>query len=290
MILGGGNLHFRTFTLGSGDENQNQNSIKVLSYNTHLFGLYHSIDGKSTKVKDKIFAFLKDVNPDIGCFQEYYHQDNSPLFSTKDSILSLPGVVDYHEYIYEDKRQHKKYGIFLYSKYPIIESGNVAFDKVSNKFNFCIYSDIVIKKDTIRIYNTHLQSIAIKKEDYTLFEESSDKSNPKRLISTISHAFPIRANQAKEITNHIRNSPYPVIVCGDFNDTPMSYCYNLFNAQLTDAFRNCRYGIGKTFAGSIPAGRIDYIFHSPSLGSNNFEIQSEKLSDHYGIYCDVFVK
>ena len=295
VIISGGNLHFRTFTIGSGDEKNNETSLKVLSYNTHLFGLYHSIDGKSTVVKDKIFDFIKDVNPDIACFQEYYHQDNSPLFSTKDSLLSLPGVVDYNEFFFENKWQHKKYGIFMYSKYPIIESGNITFEEGRNNFNYCIYSDIVVKQDTLRIYNTHLQSIKIQPDDYTFFEEESelsknDKSNSKRLIKTITRAFPIRANQAKVITSHIRNSPYPVIVCGDFNDTPMSYCYNLFNAQLTDAYRNCRTGIGKTYAGSIPAGRIDYIFHSPSLGSNNFEIQAEKLSDHYSINCEVFIK
>ena len=77
----------------------------------------------------------------------------------------------------------------------------------------------------------------------------------------------------------------PVIICGDFNDTPMSYTYNQFNKGLVDAFRNASFGIGTSYVGKIPAGRIDYIFHSPSLFSSNFTIQKEVLSDHRAVSC-----
>jgi endonuclease/exonuclease/phosphatase family metal-dependent hydrolase len=79
-------------------------------------------------------------------------------------------------------------------------------------------------------------------------------------------------------------------VCGDFNDTPLSYTYQQFNSTLTDAFRNCGRGIGPTYVGRIPAGRIDYIFHSEDLNSTQFKIQEKSLSDHLAVSCKIFKK
>ncbi|MFN5879874.1 MAG: hypothetical protein ACK44B_13465, partial [Flavobacteriales bacterium] len=73
-----------------------------------------------------------------------------------------------------------------------------------------------------------------------------------------------------------------------FNDTPMSYSYNQFNRSLIDAFRNCSYGIGSTYVGKVPAGRIDYIFHTDDLSSSHFVIQKEAYSDHRAISCKIF--
>ena len=88
----------------------------------------------------------------------------------------------------------------------------------------------------------------------------------------------------------MNNSPFPVIICGDFNDTPLSYTYNKFASNYTDAFRNSSSGLGITYAGKVPAGRIDYIFHSKDLNSSNFTIQKEVYSDHRAINCEVWKK
>ena len=92
------------------------------------------------------------------------------------------------------------------------------------------------------------------------------------------------------IKNHITNSSNKnIIICGDFNDTPTSYCYNQFNSILTDAYRNTSFGIGSTYADISLPMRIDYIFHSENLGSQKFNIQKNKLSDHYAIDCNIFI-
>jgi len=119
---------------------------------------------------------------------------------------------------------------------------------------------------------------------------AQQSSNAFKLINKIRKAYPVRAVQAELIAEHAKASPYPVILCGDFNDTPLSYCYNQFSANLIDAFRNTSFGLGTTYAGNIPAGRIDYIFHSPEIGSKEFNIQGEQLSDHYAIDCKLFLK
>lgn len=295
FILIGGKLHLRTFSFGSDEVNENGTELHVMSYNVRLFDLYNIVRADSFKTRDKIFSYLKERNPDVVCFQEFYHQDNPSEFVTKDTIKQILSTVDIHERYAFKMNGHQNFGIAVMSKYPIIEKGNVAFPADHSSANYCIYTDIVKNKDTFRIYNVHLQSIKLQKDDYALFDEKNtnsaeQSSNIFKLIQKINRAYPVRAEQAEIIMAHIENSHYPVVVCGDFNDTPLSYCYNQFNSRLTDAFRNTSKGIGATYSGKIPVGRIDYIFHSALIGSKDFVIQKEALSDHYAIDCKLFMK
>ena len=294
IILAGGRLHFRTFAFGSNEDSQTGVELKVMSYNVRLFDLYNSIHNEKSKTKDKIFSYIKYENPDVICFQEFYHQDAPTQFVTTDSLISIMGFVDHHERYAQKMYGRQNFGISLFSKYPIIEKGFVNFPEQNGSFNYCIYADL-IKEDTFRVYNIHLQSIRLQKDDYAIFNENDKEvaeqsSDAFKLINKIRHAYPVRAEQAKLIARHIKNSPYPVILCGDFNDTPLSYSYNQFSATMIDAFRNTSFGTGNTYAGNIPAGRIDYIFHSPEIGSREFKIQSEQLSDHFAISCKLFLK
>lgn len=295
FILIGGKLHFRTFSFGRDEKNENGTELHVLSYNVRLFDLYNTIQSNSYVTRNKIFSYLKERNPDVACFQEFYHQDRPSNFVTRDTLKQILSTVDIHERYAHKMTGHQNFGIAIFSKYPIIEKGNVAFPSDHSSYNYCIYTDIVKNKDTFRIYNVHLQSIKLQKDDYALFDENNNtaaeqSSNVFKLIQKINRAYPVRAEQAEIIMNHVKNSPYPVIICGDFNDTPLSYCYNQFSTILTDAFRNTSKGIGATYAGKIPVGRIDYIFHSQKIGSKEFIIQKEKLSDHYAIDCKLFMK
>lgn len=292
LILGG-KLHFRTFALGSDDSRNARTELNVLSYNVRLFDRYNPSYVNSINTRNHIFDYLKANNPDIVCFQEFYQQDQPTNFVTKDTLKKILESKDFHERFLHRTNRRQNFGIAMFSKYPIIRKGDVVFSEAQTSFNYCIYADIVKNKDTFRIYNVHLQSIRLQQDDYALFDEkkadaANESSSIWKLVDKIKNAYPLRAEQAILVSKHIKSSPYPVIVCGDFNDTPLSYTYNQFNKQLTDAFRNTSFGIGRTYAGKIPAGRIDYIFHSPELGSRNFHIQEEKLSDHYAISTTVF--
>jgi endonuclease/exonuclease/phosphatase family metal-dependent hydrolase len=159
-------------------------------------------------------------------------------------------------------------------------------------FNYCIFVDLVKNQDTFRIYNVHLQSIRLKQEDYSLFKDGAasieKKSMVRLLIEKLRIAYPKRAEQARAVIDHVQTSPYPTIVCGDFNDTPMSYAYNQFDKLLIDAFRESGFGIGTTYIGKVPAGRIDYIFHSKKIHSANFKVQKDVFSDHRSVYCEIW--
>ena len=288
----GGRLHFRMFSFGSDEENTTGNELKLLSYNVRLFDLYNAVHSESYETRNKIFDYILESDPDVMCFQEFYHREPPTQFVTKDSLLQIMNIADYHERYAERNFAHQNFGIAIFSKFPIIEKGFVNFPNQNNSFNYCIYTDVV-KVDTFRIYNVHLQSIRLEKNDYAVFEEGESgesSSNIFSVMNKIRKAYPVRAAQAELIMKHAENSPYPVIICGDFNDTPLSYTYNQFNASLVDEFRNTSKGTGSTYAGNIPVGRIDYIFHSPKIGSREFRIQKERLSDHYAIDCKLFLK
>ncbi len=296
VLVLGGNLHFRSVSIAWDDENTlNSTEYKVLSYNVRLFDVYNQSPKKALENKEAIFNFLETSNADIYCFQEFYHQDGSEEYNTKKLLSDRLKTPYSHARLSVSDYRKQSFGVAIFSKYEIFSQGEVSFDEVEKTFNYCIYVDVVAKKDTIRIYNVHLQSIHFQKDDYALFNEenpqaSNENSQAYKLVNKVLDAYPIRAKQSKKLTEHMKSSPFPIIVCGDFNDAPMSYTYNQFHRFLNDAFLNTSMGIGRTYAGKVPAGRIDYIFHDQSMGSRNFVIQKEKLSDHYAISCSVFKK
>ncbi|MCJ8290112.1 MAG: endonuclease/exonuclease/phosphatase family protein [Crocinitomicaceae bacterium] len=295
-LLLGGNLHFRSISIGWDDENTlKSQEYKVLSYNVRLFDVYNPSSKDALENKEAIFNFLETSNADIYCFQEFYHQDGSDEYNTKETLTDRLKTPYHHARLSVSDYRKQSFGVAIFSKHKIVSQGEVSFDEVEKTFNYCIYVDVVAKKDTVRIYNVHLQSIHFQKDDYALFNEenpqaSNENSQAFKLLKKVLVAYPIRAEQARKLTEHMKSSPFPIIVCGDFNDAPMSYTYNRFHRFLDDAFLNTSFGIGRTYAGKVPAGRIDYIFHDQSMGSSNFVIQEEELSDHYAISCSIFKK
>jgi endonuclease/exonuclease/phosphatase family metal-dependent hydrolase len=296
VLLIGGKLHFRMIAMGSEQEIPTaSNVLHVMSYNVRLFDLYHSDPTIRFESRNKIFEYIQTENPDVMCFQEFYHQDKPTEFKTRDTLIDFMEIKDYHERYAHKMRGRQNFGVTILSKYRMIAKGDVMFDTQSEvDFNYCIYADIVKEADTFRIYNIHLQSIRLQKQDYSVFDSETEKkpesSTIRLLMDKLTVAYPKRADQARRVMEHVITSPYPTIVCGDFNDTPLSYTYNQFNRVLFDAYRNTSFGIGTTYVGKVPAGRIDYIFHSKELNSAEFNIQEKAYSDHRAISCKIFKK
>lgn len=292
-ILCGGTLHFRLLAFGKEEKPIDfSQSFSVMSYNVRLFDLYNwSVDSSNIN-RRKIFDFLEINQPDIACFQEFYHQDKSKTFPTRDSLTDALHTIDYHERYSHKIRGRRNFGIAILSKFPMIAKGEVPLQLSagSGNDNYCIFADLVRGLDTIRIYNVHLQSIKIKSDEFTYMDENGKPAIDKtaafeNVVTKLRNAYPMRADQASLVLNHAKDSPFPVIICGDFNDTPLSYTYNQFQKKYNDAFRTLSSGIGSTYVGRIPAGRIDYIFYDQRLKGSNFTIQKETLSDHRAIWC-----
>ena len=293
-ILIGGKLHFRNFSLASSNpELIETTGLKVLSYNVRLFDLFNPSFSEALDARNEIFQFIDKEQPDVLCLQEFYLQDKPSRFEVMDSLNRIMSTKDYHERSAHKRRTRENYGIALFSKYPMIARGDVMFESQGvQDFNYCIFADIVKGTDTFRVYNVHLQSIRLNTDPNLEGKEVQTYGSKKGAIAIyrkLRGAFEKRAEQARRVVEHIQTSPYPVIVCGDFNDTPMSYTYNQFQLLLLDAFRGSGFGLGSTYVGRLPAGRIDYLFYSPQLNATRFQIQKHTRSDHRAVSC-VFYK
>lgn len=164
--------------------------------------------------------------------------------------------------------------------------------RFENSGNMAISTDIIIEKDTVRIFNVHLQSYNIDPKKYSIIEspgidQEQDLKEVRNIGKKLKHAFIARANQVHKVREKVEESPYPVIICGDFNDTPVSYAYQTMRGDLTDAFMNSGRGFGRTYIGKLPSFRIDNIFHSDEFESYNFKTYGFKMSDHLPISCSL---
>jgi endonuclease/exonuclease/phosphatase family metal-dependent hydrolase len=263
--------------------------VKVLSFNVRLFGLY---DGKeSDTIRSKIFDLLSRQNAGIVCFQEYFTSDAGG-FNNTDTLKKILGLSYPHIGRIKNLRDTEHWGLATFSRFPIINKGTIIFrENIYN--NACIYSDIKVGKDTVRIYNIHLQSIHFVNDDYHFMEniakekEQKQLSGSQQIFRKLKTAFPKRAHQADLVAKHMKECPYPVLLCGDFNDPPTSYSYRtLFNSRkMKDAFVESGWGLGRTYTGAFPAFRIDYILHDEKFNSYHYGKIKEKLSDHYPVSC-----
>ena len=283
LVIGFG--HFSDFYQVNGTiRNEDQDGMHILTYNVHLFGVYDKEKGSETR--DSILHLLDQGEYDVMCFQEFYQSGKKNVFETSDSIISKANAPFHHEHLITNPTTKQQFGVAIYSKHPMVGKGKVPFENDSQ--NFCIYSDIAFDGDTIRVINAHLQSIRFKPEDYRFVDgevNDIDKIDDGtiRIASQLKRAFLKREKQTQRVAETIRESPYPVVLCGDFNDTPISYTYSTFSNLLEDSFKEAGSGIGYTYIGEFPSFRIDYIMHSESLVATEFETIEKKFSDHYAV-------
>lgn len=263
-----------------------KSDLSVMSYNVNLFRLYSWSKNKPTH--NEVMDFIKKNKFDVVCLQEFYV--NSSKFTEEDAKQKL-GMYSYIKYIL--KRLQSAYGIAIFSKYPIVDSGEIIFE---NSFNSSIYTDIKVNNDTIRVYNNHLQSIRLKERNFNFLlksefrNESNKYSELKDILTRLHDAFDKRAFQVDKIAKHMSNCKYPIILCGDFNDSPVSYTYETLTRKLNDSFKEAGVGIVYTYAGLWPSYRIDYILHSNDFRAVSFYSPRVNYSDHYPVVTNYVLK
>ncbi len=278
-------LGFWSFGFEAGEKNKDEkNKLEIMTYNVRIFDLYNWTHNEKTRAK--IFKFFQKENPDVLCMQEF-HTSTNPPFQNLDTLQGLLKAKNIHLLLPIYLYGTDYWGLATFSSYPIVKKHTVFAD--NNSANGCIATDIKIGNDTIRIYNVHLQSIRFTPSDYKYVQNISEENSNeqyigmKGILKRLKKAFLIRAAQADLIAEHIRLCPHKVIVCGDFNDTPSSYTYHKIASSLQDAFINKGSGFSSTYIGVFPAFRIDYLLHSKNLNTIRYQLQDEKLSDHYAV-------
>ncbi|MCC6815972.1 MAG: endonuclease/exonuclease/phosphatase family protein [Saprospiraceae bacterium] len=282
VILGGSFQLFKLISFNSISEMKacrSNNAVDLMSFN--IYGLKNLKDSSSSALernKSLFLSFLRRTDPDILCVQE------NNLFS--DNVINHSQLYTYVHYLIN-------HGAAIYSKYPILDQGKIDFGTNTNS---CLWCDILIEGHRVRVYSTHLQSNSITKNVEQLKddreEENIEKINVVKLMLRKYRRMSIRrANQADMVQKHAEQSPYPVILAGDLNDTPFSYVYRRLSEGKKDSFLERGFGFGSTLVGLIPGLRIDYIF----CDTKKFEFCSHKVlqteySDHNPIMSRIVLK
>ena len=266
-------------------------ALTVMSYNVRLFDLYNWSHNKRTR--NEIFDLIRAEDADILCLQEFYRSDDKRFFATRDTLLEAFRYTGCHDEYTQHTRKGHHFGIATFTTLPILAKGAINFPDELN--NLCIWTDVKVKNDTIRVYNAHLASLRFGDADYRFMKaldtdtrRDSLKSGGTRILKRLRDAFIRRADEVDQIVAHMASSPHPVLFCGDINDTPMSYSYHtLCNAGLEDAFVQSGRGVGHTYIGAFPSFRIDHILASDALKCYDFRTLPDELSDHRPIACRV---
>jgi len=253
--------------------------IKVVSYNIQNFAGKKLVDQRESATR--IMEFLNRQNADIICLQDV-RLGNNKVFNVANAAKSLKSIEHYHF-----ARSDKSFGQVTFTRFPIIKMGEIRYRKFSN---MVIYTDVLIGSDTVRIFNVHLQSYKIDPRKYDIIDspgivEEEDIKEIREIGGKLKRAFQMRAEQVREIKKVIDGTRYPVIICGDFNDTPVSYTYQQMRGDCDDAFVDSGKGFGRTYIGKLPSYRIDYILHSDKFKSYNFTVDNFQASDHLPVSC-----
>lgn len=239
---------------------EEQGDFTLMSYNVRIFNLYEWLPQRD--VAEKIAGFVKEKDPDILCMQEYSEKGN--------------GLFDQYRYkfIFHAKGEMRQ---AIYSRFRIIDSGNISFPGSSNNV---VFADIKKGNDTLRVYSMHMQSIKISPD----IHEKIDEEKSKVIFMRISEAFKQQQQQAELVEKHKNECPYPMIICGDMNNSAFSYVYRSVKGDLNDAFEEAGSGFGKSYNYKYYPARIDYILTDDTLMVKEFRTFDRFVnSDHFPI-------
>lgn len=265
-----------------------ENSINIVTFNSRYFGLY---DSKGDDETDAFMEKIGKIAPDVMCLQEMAN-------------ISVPRANELMKAFYKKYASYQKVNvkiskdgswlcdnIAILSKFPVVEKGVVEHDPSSG--NYTIYADILAHGDTVRIISTHLQSIKFDRKDYEAVKELEVEGKPenvdayKSIVAKMKYAYLMRAKQTDAIADFISKSPHKVVVCGDFNDSPLSYAYRTIKGDMKDAFTEAGSGLGRTYVGTMPSFRIDFILGDPSFTFYNYYAKAFDFSDHKLVSCSI---
>lgn len=273
VLLAGVKIHNQNFQF-SGNVVSDDTGIKVLSYNVNHFYSYLADSDKQETILD----FISVQKATIICLQESKLQKTGTLNPSQLKDV-FPGITKY-----QLAHQSAWSGPVTFSLYPIVSMGEIRF---SGSNNLVIFSDIVYSGDTIRVYNCHLQSFGINSNEYSVIDTLGFRQDKllemKAIGSKLRAGYKRRSPQVDSLRRHIDMCKYPVIVCGDFNDTPVSYTYRQMSETLNDAFVESGVGVSNSYRGKLPSYRIDYIFYSKHFKSYNYTRHKAKYSDHFPV-------
>jgi endonuclease/exonuclease/phosphatase family metal-dependent hydrolase len=258
---------------------QMDDSLEVMSWNVRQFDRFGWLGGE--EVRDEILQTLERAQPQILCIQECFLEEGDQAYLTLDQLKKRTGLNHAHTEWGHERGKNQRMGLVTLSRYPVVGMVHIQFE--NDRDNAALATDLRVGDDTIRVINAHLSSIRLDQQDYEAVRRGPDAGERAKLWRRLRTAWEKRALQAEKLAEFIQASPHPVIVCGDFNDTPVSYAMSKFRRYVVDAFATHGSGLGGTYIGDLPSLRIDFIMHSPALEAVRFEKVGARLSDHHAV-------
>jgi endonuclease/exonuclease/phosphatase family metal-dependent hydrolase len=273
---------------------KDSNTLRVMQWNVARFDQMNR-KRPGGNFRPKMLAYIKEQQADVVCIQEFIEsgnpremEENIPFF-TKD--LEFP----YHYYARDHRRWDGLYelGIIIFSKYPIIDTSHIRYagpDSLKAAESL-IHADINVNGQIVRVFNTHLQSLLMSGDDYFVLKrlaKAEDKAVEKSMsvAKKFRQAYMFRSKQAELLRRELDESPYPEILCSDFNDVPNSFTYFKVKGDRQDAFLKKGFGIGRTFSSLSPTLRIDFIMADKQLEVSQCKKTKKPWSDHYPLVAD----
>lgn len=250
-------------------------TVKVMTYNVRSF---YGPDGKSSV--EEVVALIREQNPDVVCLQEF----NGRLAGSSDAFRVLCEEFENARFGAErDPEPLDDAGLAILSKYRILRTETLLTPHSS------VWADLLVDEDTLRVFNNHLHSTAINADDNEYITTRRFLSDTARevkfrsIVSRLRANSELRAAQVDSISNEIHATHCGRLVCGDFNDTPVSYVYRHMAADLNDAFSECGSGYSHTYRGFFNTLRIDYVLFSEPWQAITYEVLPVEYSDHYPV-------
>ncbi|HRZ42462.1 MAG TPA: endonuclease/exonuclease/phosphatase family protein [Bacteroidales bacterium] len=280
-LLVGAGMFFNHFQFHYPDEFDRNapEVIRVTTHNVRNFEIWGKYSVPDYTTYDRMLNFYRSDSADILCLQEAVisHERVGNLAEKTGKSLGYPSLAR-AAYINGGVN-----GMLIFFRGTKKNSGIITHSGRT----IAVFADAELPQGTFRVYNVHLQSNRIGGEEYVMerlgpeaYRDSLFLRGSRVIARKIRLAGRIRAQQAEILREHISSSPYPVIVCGDLNDTPASYTYAKVRKGLQDTFAKAGRGFGRTYRGTYPSYRIDYIFASPAFNVNSHTVQRYKLGDH----------
>lgn len=264
--------------------------IKILSYNVMGFNWMVGDNARH----NPIFDYLLKNNADIICMQEFMasNQKKSPKgLITEDEIAKILKKYPYKTIQRFGHRTETSFGVACYSKYPITKTIHIPS---FSTYNGAVLYELDVKGKKVTLINVHMESNRITAQDkklYKNFLETKDRQMfdevTSNIVGRLGIAYKKRAVQVDTIANWLqkeRLNTDAAIVCGDFNDTPISYAYHKIKGDMRDAFADTGMGQGITYNENKFWFRIDFIMHTDNLKAYNCTVDRVKYSDHYPIW------
>lgn len=272
----------RTFKFSQNVASHSEKAFSVVSYNVMYLNHAAYFSGKDRNTSINLAKSADTLSADIKCFQELYTNGKDKNFNMLKRLKKNNRHAAFMQEKIFDNNYSGAVGLAIFSKHPIIDTEEVLWLPNNNGI---LRADILVGLDTLRIFNVQLKSMGIRVKKVMEASESERAEETKNVLLLLKNGFEDRSIQVNKIEELISKSPYPVILCGDFNELPYGYAYGRIRKQLSNSFESAGKGFGFTYNRILSFLRIDNQFYSDqTLKINTFSTYKNiPWSDHFPI-------